>query len=208
MTGEPLPISLHFNPKPGIEPHHIPVVGAVTPDPKSLERTCGSGDFLDYLDSKVISQGGCLIAGMVLDPEVAHPRLSHEERPLVERFKGVISLNRLAIAHLRDDAPAGVVIEMEAGGVRNPHHAASVPVDLAERPKGDVLASRPERARARHPSCPGRPHRRPWRPFDPRYIRLSDDKTREPERGEEEEANGGDPHQIPPSSPGPVQHSR
>jgi hypothetical protein len=60
MTGEPLPISLHFNPKPGIEPHHIPVVGAVTPDPKSLERTCGSGGFLDYLDSKVISQGGCL----------------------------------------------------------------------------------------------------------------------------------------------------
>src|SRR6266404_1725221 len=166
MTGDPLPISLQFNPKPEIEPHYIPVVGAVTPDPKSLERTCGSGGFLDYLDPKVISQGGCLIAGIVLDPEVAHPRLSHEERPFVERFKGVISLNRLAIAHLCDDAPAGVVIEMEAGGVRNPHHAASVPVDLAKRPKGAVLAPRPERARARHPNGPGRTHRRPYRAFD------------------------------------------
>src|SRR5712664_555321 len=190
MTGEPFPVSLHFKPKLGIEPHHIPVVGSVTPHLECLEHTGWSGDFLNRLNPKVISQGGRLIAGIVPDPEVAHPRLSHEERPLVERFIGVVSLNRFSVAHLRDDAPAGVVIEMEARGIRNPHHTASVPVELAERPKGEVLTPRPERPRARHPSRPCRSHRSPCMAFDPRYIRLSNDKAREPERGEEEEANG------------------
>src|ERR1700682_2558350 len=130
MTAEPLPISLHLKPKQESEPHHVPVVGAVTSDPECLKHTCWSGGFLDRLHPKVISQGGRLVARIVPDPEIAHPRLFHEERPLVERFVGVVCLSRFAITYLRDDASAGVVIEMDARGVRNSHHTASVPVEL------------------------------------------------------------------------------
>src|SRR5262245_24102412 len=113
MAAEALPDTLHLYGELWIEPDDIAVVWSVATDAKCFEGPGGSHDFLERLHAEIIFERDRLLTRMIPKPELAHPRLPDKQGPLVVGLVRVVRLDRLAVANLRHDASAGVVVEVE-----------------------------------------------------------------------------------------------